>query len=50
MISKLRRQSFANIGQGVPDEIRGVTDVQTQVEDLLYRSSVENVKSYFKNE
>ena len=29
-------QNFSIIGQGVP-EIRGGTDTQTQVEDLLYR-------------
>ena len=37
MMSTLRMQNFSIIGQGVP-EIQGVTDTQTQDEDLLYRS------------
>ena len=36
MVSRLCMQFFAIIGQGVP-EIQGVTDRQTQDEDLLYR-------------
>ena len=40
MMSRLRMQNFSIIGQGVP-EIRGVTQTQTQDEDLLYRCYLE---------
>ena len=39
MMSILRIQNFTIIGQGVP-EIRGGTDKQTQVGDLLYRCRI----------
>ena len=47
MMSTLCMQNYSIIGQGVP-EIQGVTDRQTQDEDLLYRclkSEIRAIKS-----